>query len=80
MLDDEHPSVGKHFQFMKAKERTSAAGSGVFPKRRRATALMEKVWKKRTGAKQDWTQKYDSHRTGHLGVESGWAELGTRAL
>lgn len=44
MLDDDHPRVKAHFQWMKSKERKA-------------------VLKKRRGAKQDWLEKYDSHRT-----------------
>eukprot|EP00435_Cladocopium_sp_Y103_P031375 s1198_g7.t3 len=44
MLDDDHPRVRAHFQWMKSKERKA-------------------VLKKKRGAKQDWLEKYDSHRT-----------------
>ena len=44
MLDDDHPTVRAHFQWMKSRERKS-------------------VFKKKRGAKQDWLEKYDNHRT-----------------
>ncbi|CAJ1339339.1 unnamed protein product, partial [Effrenium voratum] len=44
MLDDDHPIVRAHFQWMKSLQRRS-------------------VLKKKRGAKLDWTEKYDSHRT-----------------
>ncbi|CAE7458520.1 ZMET5 [Symbiodinium microadriaticum] len=47
MLDDDHPAVRAHFQFVKSQNRAA------------------QVVKKKAGAKQDWTQKYDTHRTGH---------------